>query len=94
MHDFDKFFRTGRISYNMLKYIPGLAKIGYLGNCIRQKQKQLPLINLIKFNVQLTVNYTTFQNVHLWFLIKIKLAPDNDNDIAAGIITVNNFFAH
>ena len=78
----------------MLKYIPGLAKIGYLGNCIRQKQKQLPLINLIKFNVQLTANYTTFQNVHLWFLIKIKLAPDNDNDIAAGIITVNNFFAH
>ena len=94
MHDFDKFFRTGRISYNMLKYITGLAKIGYLGNCIRQKQKQLPLINLIKFNVQLTANYTTFQNVHLWFLIKIKLAPDNDNDIAAGIITVNNFFAH
>ena len=78
----------------MLKYIPGLAKIGCLGNCIRQKQKQLPLINLIKFNVQLTANYTTFQNVHLWFLIKIKLAPDNDNDIAAGIITVNNFFAH
>ena len=54
----------------------------------------IALINLIKFNVQLTANYTTFQNVHLWFLIKIKLAPDNDNDIAAGIITVNNFFAH
>ena len=94
MHDFDKFFQTGKISCNMLKYIPGLAKIGYQGNCIRQKQKQLPLIKLIKFNVQLTSNYTTFQNVHLWFLIKIKLAADNDNDIAAGIITVNNFFAH
>ena len=26
MDDFDKFFRNGKISYNMLKYIPGLAK--------------------------------------------------------------------
>ena len=31
MDDFDKFFNTGKISYNMLKYIPGLAKIGYQG---------------------------------------------------------------
>ena len=29
MNDFDKFFQTGKVSYNMLKYIPGLAKIGY-----------------------------------------------------------------
>ena len=29
--DFDKFFKTGKISYNMLKYIPGLAKLGYQG---------------------------------------------------------------
>ena len=26
--------------------------------------------------------------------MKIKLAADNNNDIAAGVITVNNFFAH
>ena len=25
MDNFDKFFKTGKISYNMLKYIPGLA---------------------------------------------------------------------
>ena len=31
MDNFDKFFNTGKISYNMLKYIPGLAKIGYQG---------------------------------------------------------------
>ena len=28
MDEFDKFFQIGKISY-MLKYIPGLAKIGY-----------------------------------------------------------------
>ena len=31
MDEFDKFFQIGKISYNMLKYIPGLAKIGYQG---------------------------------------------------------------
>ena len=29
MDNFDKFFKTGKISYNMLKCIPGLAKLGY-----------------------------------------------------------------
>ena len=29
MGGFDQFFQTGKISYNMLKYIPGLAKLGY-----------------------------------------------------------------
>ena len=32
--------------------------------------------------------------MHLCFLIKIKSTADNDNDIAAGIITVKKFFAH
>ena len=50
---------------------------------------------VIEFNVQLTANhYTNFQNVHLCFPIKIKSAADNDNDIAAGVITVNISFAH
>ena len=50
---------------------------------------------VIEFKVQLNANYNTnFRNVHLCFPIKIKSAADNDNDIAAGVITVNNFFAH
>ena len=32
--------------------------------------------------------------MHLCFLIKIKSSADKDNNIATGIITVNNFFAH
>ena len=31
MDDFDKFFRTRKVSYNMLRYIPGLAKFGCQG---------------------------------------------------------------
>ena len=31
MDDFDKFFRNGKASYNMLRYIPGLAKVGCQG---------------------------------------------------------------
>ena len=50
---------------------------------------------VIEFNVQLTANdYTNFQNGHLCFPRKIKPAADSNNDIAAGIITINNFFAH
>ena len=50
---------------------------------------------VIKFNIQLTANhYSNFQNVHLCFPIKTKSAADNDNNIAAGVITVNNVFAH
>lgn len=40
------------------------------------------------------IQYTNFQNMHLCFPIKLKSAADNDNDIALGIITVNNFFRH
>ena len=31
MDDFNKIFKTGKISYNMLKYIPHLLKLGYQG---------------------------------------------------------------
>ena len=101
MDDFDKFFNTGKISYNMLKYIPGLAKISYQGKLsgteTRRKYVDESYKNkkVIEFNVRLTANhYTNFQNVHLCFPIKTKSVPDNDNDIAGGVILVNEFFAH
>ena len=31
MDDFDKFFRNGEISYNILKYVPALANAAYQG---------------------------------------------------------------
>ena len=101
MDDFDKFFRTGKVSYNMLRYIPCLAKVGYSSQLHSTKTKRKHADNtyknkkVIEFNVQLTKrHYTTFQNVHLCFPLKFKSAADNDNDTAARLITVNNFFEH
>ena len=96
--DFDKFFNTGKISYNMLEHIPGLAKIGYQGLLHKTETKRKYVgksyknKKVIEFDVQLTANhYTNFQNVYLCFPITTKLAADN---IAAGVIMVNNVFAH
>ena len=101
MDDFDKFFQTGKIFYNILKYIPGLAKIAYEGQLHSTETKRKCADDsyknkkVIEFNVQFTATlYTNFQNVHLCFPIKIKSVVDEDNDITAGTIPVNNFFAH
>ena len=101
MDDFHKFFRTGKVSYNMLRYIPGLAKVGYQGQLYSTETKRRYTDDTYKnkkvmeFNIQLTEgHYTNFQNVHICFPLKVKLTADNNNDITAGVITVNNFFAH
>lgn len=101
MDGLDKIFQTGKISYNMLKYICGLVKIGYQGQLHLTETKRkyadesYKSKKVIKFNVQLTANhYINFQKVHLCFPIKIKLAADNDKDITADIIPVNNFYTH
>ena len=101
MDGFDKFSRTGKASYNMLRCITGLAKIGYQGQLYSTEMKRkypddtYKNKKVIKFNVQPTKgHYTNFQNVYLCFPLKFKLAPNNNSDITAGVITVNNFFAH
>ena len=40
MDDFNKFFETGKISYNILKYMPGLAKLGYQGQLYSTETKR------------------------------------------------------
>ena len=97
--DFDKFFRTGKVSYKMLRYIPGLAKVCYQGQLHSTETKRKYADDtyknkkVIEFNIQLTKgHHTNFQNVHLCFSRKIKLAADNSNSITVGVITVNNFF--
>ena len=60
MDDFDKFFNNGKIYYNMLKYIPGLAKIGCQGQLHstetkrKHADKSYKNKKVIEFNVQLT----------------------------------------
>ena len=101
MDDFEKFFRTGKVSCNMLRYIPGLGKVGYQGQLHSAETKSkyaddtFKNKKVIEFNVLLTKrHYTNFQNDHLCFPLKIKLAADNNNNITEGVITVNNFVAH
>ena len=100
MDDFDKFFKTGKVS-DMLRYILGLAKVGYQGQLHSTETKKKYTDDtyknkkMIEFNVQLTKGHcTNFQTVHLCFSLKFKVAADNDNNIAAGLIIVNNYFAH
>ena len=76
-------------------------KIGYQGQLYLRETKRKYVDDtyknkkVIEFNVQLTKgHYTNFQNVHLCFLLKFKLAADNNNNLAATTVTVNNFFTH
>ena len=49
----------------------------------------------LDFQIILTNNYYTYPNsMHICFPMKIKQKSDEDNDIDADLITVNNFFAH
>ena len=98
MDNFHKFFKNGKISYNMLKYVPGLAKAAYQGQLEKTETKRKYADDsykgkkVIEFNMQLAGNqYTNFHKTHLCFPIKIKSAVDNDNDITARYITANNF---
>ena len=98
MDDFHKFFKNGKISYNMLKYIPGLAKAAYQGQLEKTETKRKYADDsykgkkVIEFNIQPAGNqYTNFHKTHLCFPIKIKSAVDNNNDITARYITANNF---
>ena len=40
MDDFDNFFRDGKISYNMLKYILSLEKAAYQGKLEKTETKR------------------------------------------------------
>ena len=41
MNDFDKFFRNRKVSFNMLRYIPCLAKVGYQGQLHSAETKRI-----------------------------------------------------
>ena len=87
MGDFAKCFRTGKVSYNMLRYIPGLANVGYQSQLHSTETKRKYVDDtyknkkVIEFNVQVTKgHYTNFQNVHLCFPLKFKSAADKNNN--------------
>ena len=101
MDDSEKFFKSGEICYSMLRHIPGLAKIGYQGQLYSTETERIYADDTYKnkkvreFNVQLTKgHYTNFQNIYLCFPLKFKSVADNNSNLAATTVTVNNLFAH
>ena len=81
--------------------IPGLTKIAYQGQIDSTETKTKYADDAyknkkaIEFNTVLTDNhYTKFQDMHLCIPLKFKSAADDDNDLLAGAVPVNNFFAH
>ena len=84
---------------DMIRYIPGLTKIVYQGQIDSTEAKRkyadktYKIKNVIKFNILLTANhYTNFQNIHIYFPFKFKSTADNDSNLAARTIPINNFF--
>lgn len=62
MDDFENFFKTGKVSYNMLRYKPGLAKVDYQVRYIQQKRKenmQMTLTKTIIYRIQHSNNERT-----------------------------------
>ena len=90
----------GTAEGGMLRYLPGLAAPIYQGQLKGTNKKSFADNNykdlkIAEFNIQLSNNqYMNFHNLHLVFPLKIKKSSDNDDNLDATLITVNNFFAH
>lgn len=52
-------------------------------------------LQILEFNIKLATNqYMNWNSVYICLPIKIKGSANEENTIAANMITVNNFFAH
>ena len=84
-----------------MRYLPGLTKPLYQGQLkVTNERKAFADdtykdLKVAEYTIQFSNNeYMNFHNVHLVFPMKIKKKSNVANDILAGEITVNNFFAH
>ena len=98
---FNKFYNSGKTKNDLVRYIPVFVKPAHQGLLEETIIKKAYVEDTYKghrvaeFNVKLTNNQSmNFHNVHLVFPMKIKKSPDNNNDLDATLITVNNIFAH
>ena len=98
-------YKSGKMDFNLVRYIPGLANVATQGqidsfNTNRKyADENYKDKNTLEFNIQLSANrYAIFNSMHICLPIKLKSkahnAKHNANDVAAGLIPVNNFFAH
>ena len=96
-----KFVEDGTAEPGMIEYLPGLAEPKYQGQIkgINERKayadETYTNLKIAEFNIQLSNNeYMNFHNLQLVFPMKIKKKTDDDDDLDATLITVNNFFAH
>ena len=96
----EKFFETGKVSGELVRYLPGLTTPLYQGQLKGMTERKAFAddtykdLKVAEYMIQLSNNkYMNFHSVHLVFSLKIK-KTNVANDILAGEITANNFFAH
>ena len=95
------FVETGSAEAGMLEYLPGLAEPKYQGQIKGINERKAYAdetytgLKIAEFNIQLSNNeYMNFHNLQIVFPMKIKKKTDDDDDLDATLMTVNNFFAH
>ena len=95
------FVEDGSAEAGMLEYLPGLAEPKYQGQIkgINERKayadETYTNLKIAEFNIQLSNNeYMNFHNLEIVFPMKIKKKTDDDDELDATLITVNNFFAH
>ena len=62
MDDFDKFFRTRKVPYSMLRYILGLAKVGHQGQLLSKETKRKYVIVIQGNKADRRAHYTNAAN--------------------------------
>ena len=94
-----KLIKTGEYGADIAKYIPGMRELVYQGMLEDIDTREQPAhisykdMENLEFEILLTHNYYTNPNsIDICFLIKIKKATDETDDIDTDLITVNNFF--
>ena len=101
LDDFMNLYDRGKLPAYIIRYISGLTKTAYQGqiDSVETKRKcandSYDNKNVIEFNILLKANhYINFQRMPICFPFKFKSADDNDNNLGAGAILVNNSFGH
>ena len=101
MDNFWKLYNDGQMSADVVRYLPGSAKAACQEQIksIETKRKYADDtykgLKVIEFPIVLTKNhYINFQNRYLYFPLKFKSKANNNNDLAAGTVNANNFFAN
>ena len=92
---------TGEYDVHLTKNIPGMLDLALqrVTENVDTKEQVAHIsykdMETLGFQIMLTNNYyTSLNSIHIRFPMKIKKATNEDTDIDADLITVNDFFGH